>query len=372
MLKIKRLIFRLLELLLEKIVYLSSKFGKTTYLFDTVVSAYNKYSSEYIAVRYYPKNLDLEHYDKFYVGNTKKGEYAIVLQGPICYENAFTYNTVVMYKKIFPEALIIVSTWENEKKEILDKIEKLDVIVLRNPVMTDGGCGNVNRQIFTSRMGVRCAKEHGASYVMKTRTDQRIYYGYAFEYLKSLIQAFPVEDVWQLGQNKRIVFMDSDLQRIEPVPPFFVVDFFAFGTVEDLEKWYAIAYSTVPYKNGRDCALKLGLYDETNVDQFPMSERIKYKIPAEYYITRTYLDENIGEDRKIEDTTENYWKYLKCYMISVAMSEIEVYWAKYDYSMVSPSSWHRDSHKEIFKSDFKFWLSVYKDNIKVEKSGNEL
>ena len=46
----------------------------------------------------------------------EKNNFAIVMQGPIRKEENFTFNTVCYYKNIYPDAVIIVSTWDDEEK----------------------------------------------------------------------------------------------------------------------------------------------------------------------------------------------------------------------------------------------------------------
>ena len=64
------------------------------------------------------------------VTSIEKGKYdyseiAIVIQGPLVHEEAFTYETIKTYKKIFPNAPVIVSCWDNEEQEYVEEIKKL-------------------------------------------------------------------------------------------------------------------------------------------------------------------------------------------------------------------------------------------------------
>ena len=55
---------------------------------------------------------------------TSKGELAIVLQGIVAIQDDCTLETVRLYKKIFPSAIIILSTWDFTSDELLQKFRE--------------------------------------------------------------------------------------------------------------------------------------------------------------------------------------------------------------------------------------------------------
>ena len=68
-----------------------------------------------------PRDVDHDH-----------SEYAVVLQGPINRRNNFTLETLLLYKKYFRNALIILSTWEGEDKYCIEQARKAGVEVILN------------------------------------------------------------------------------------------------------------------------------------------------------------------------------------------------------------------------------------------------
>lgn len=58
---------------------------------------------------------------------TSKGELAIVLQGIVAIQDDCTLETVRLYKKIFPSAIIILSTWDFTSDELLQNSERKGV-----------------------------------------------------------------------------------------------------------------------------------------------------------------------------------------------------------------------------------------------------
>ena len=48
---------------------------------------------------------------------------AIIIQGPIKEKFNFLKNTLDIYKKIFKNSLIIISTWENENIDLINSLK---------------------------------------------------------------------------------------------------------------------------------------------------------------------------------------------------------------------------------------------------------
>ena len=99
----------------------------------------------------------------------------LVIQGPIAKKHDFTLESVRLYKRTFNHSVIILSTWEDEDRDYLSqfKAEGIEIILNKKPLTA--GISNRNYQIVSSHAGLLRAKELGAEYGFKTRTDQRIY-----------------------------------------------------------------------------------------------------------------------------------------------------------------------------------------------------
>ena len=77
------------------------------------------------------------------------------------------------------------------------------------------------------------AKEKGCTYAIKTRTDQRLCRNGIFEYLLSLQEIFPMENIYNIKQNKRIIVSEGNVHA-NMLIPFHISDFFYFGVLDDL------------------------------------------------------------------------------------------------------------------------------------------
>ena len=87
---------------------------------------------------------------KGHVSHAEDSGTALVMQGPILLSNDFTFETLKLYRKIFPRTRLILSTWEDENAEELIKIRELGVEVILNNKPNYSGPANINFQIVSA------------------------------------------------------------------------------------------------------------------------------------------------------------------------------------------------------------------------------
>ena len=62
---------------------------------------------------------------------------AIVVQGPVIIKNDFTFETLKLYVNIFPNEIIVLSTWDcNKNVEVFAKIRNLGVHIVPQQIKT--------------------------------------------------------------------------------------------------------------------------------------------------------------------------------------------------------------------------------------------
>ena len=160
---------------------------------------------------------------------------AIVLQGPITYENGYTEYTARFYREIYPNIPIVVSTWRGGvRDEFRESCKKNNVVILENEMPENHGFGNMNLQMESSERGVEYVQKNtSAKFVLKCRTDQRMFRPDFLIYFKNLLKKFsPYGD----KLKARIIVPDYSHKWL----PFYVGDLFAFGTTEDMRKLYSV------------------------------------------------------------------------------------------------------------------------------------
>lgn len=314
-----------------------------------------KAGNYYYAYKSFPKNELVVHAN---LATNKKDKYAVILQGPICREDNFTINTVKIYKKIFEDALIIVSTWKNERDDVLTELEKsssqIHVVYSEYPQNT--GFLNSNYQIFSTQKGIELAKELGAKYVFKTRTDQRMTKNNIYPYFHNLLEMFPVEYKKKNDKGykpvKRLLVLASSEKNM--FNAYYLPDYFYFGYIDDVFELFnsemrneETTYAEIQQK--RKIYSNLQLSEE---DLF-----------VEVSIVKTYL-RKIFEENQIECTIETYWEYVRKFFISVSKEDVGLLWYKYFPITLNLSKFYENNLESECDSlqhnfDLKNWLNVY-------------
>ncbi len=258
---------------------------------------------------------------------------AIVMQGPVLKTYDFTLETVRMYKKLFPCATVIVSTWRDEDVRglALLKAEGADIVLNDKPAHS--GPYNVNFQLTSAMGGLRRAKELGCAYALKTRTDHRIYNKNIFETMTNMLEYFAPSE--RSGQRKRILFTHGG----NKYQPYMTPDVFAFGDTDDmLEYWSA------------------PLVSKSN--PYPL-------FLPEMYLTTTFLKKKGWP--MLWDVNHWWDVYRECFL-AIDWHDVELYWYKYRRfrEYMDRKHYHR-TIPNMDQMSFYDWFNIYtnKDNKRI-------
>ncbi|TRZ53059.1 hypothetical protein D4R99_01500 [bacterium] len=267
------------------------------------------------------------------VKKTENGNHkdtAIVIQGPIIKEKQFTFETVKIYKKLFPSAHIILSTWEDED---VKEFETLDIDILLNKKPKNSGISHINYQIVSTKNGINTAKKHGFVYSLKTRTDQRIYNVKALSYCKNLIKTFPIENSKIL--KGRIIGISTNTFKYRP---YSISDMFLFGFTEDMEQYWDTKMDE--RKETPGCK---------NIQEWSQQRM------CEVFLSTAYL-EKMGE--KLNWSISDSWKQYVDYFCIADRETLDLYWPKYNkYKEYRDKRYDGDFMNEEF--DFADWLELH-------------
>jgi hypothetical protein len=230
---------------------------------------------------------------------------AIIIQGPLLRENNFTLETIRLYKKIFPGSDIIISTWDTEEKSYVKKIKAENIEVILNAEPEIPGPSHINYQLKSSSAGVKRAKELNAEYVLKTRTDQRIYGVNVLDYFCNLLKTFPPKAGYK--QKERIIGVSMNTFKYRL---YDLSDMVVFGKLEDMELFWSAAPDKRTYRP--DPELTQGEFSRLRI--------------CEMYLTSEFL-KNIG--RELKWTLEDSWQAMADHFIVVDQVSLDLYWHKY-------------------------------------------
>lgn len=304
------------------------------------------FKNSFFSFHFRPKKTEEIIDDSVRIKN-KFDKIGIVIQGPLKLENDFTYETIKYYKKVYSECIIILSTWEDERKNVLEKIEELGVRVIRNEKPLSGDINNFNYQIISTREGIKVAEKMKCKYILKTRTDFRIYDTGIDKFLISLLETYPSNNI---NQNKRIIGIGLNIRFYDPS----FSDLFQFGTIEEIKRMWNIDL------NSDNTAASI--YENINKDKYE-EYMIKYSSIERYnnvsypegYILKNYLN-SLNVD--IGKNLENYYKVLKDNFIIIDMEMINLYWDKYSKDEYKG---FREYKGRINKKRMRFkdWQTIY-------------
>ena len=331
---------------------LQRKDGIQAVISQTLSEEIEKNTDQYASFRFRPKKME-SIYPPY---RSKVDLTVIVMQGPIKVEDDFTCETVKFYKKIYPDVPVIVSTWKNEKTDAIKKLLDAGAIVVQSEPPQIPGHLMINYQIRNSLAGIIKAKELGAHFVLKTRTDQRFYNVAALPFLYGLINTFPCDNSdFEKPQNKRIVC--CCMEYGDMFYPYCLADFFYFGTTDELEILFSLE---------EDSRCK-GEYAKGKTKRF-ISDNM---LAPEVELLRSYIRSHGGDDTC---SVKQYWQFIKNHLVTINKDELGLYWPKYDSRYAEhirngyfyPYSSHNNMRSANF--DFMNWLCLYKGLLKYSEN----
>lgn len=302
----KGLVSKLVSLYIAPLKIFSRK--SKDFVLTSICSCFDDDSS-FVSYRLRPYNpsTDIPVIEGFCEGKS----FAIVLQGPICREHQFTIETVKYYRKIYNNAIIIVSTWEDEAAEHIEAMEKVGAVVVQSSKPRKSGILNVNMQLISSLAGIKKAEELGVEYVVKTRTDQRVCKPYVLNVLLSLFAFYkPAEN---MNIRDRIIVTSTFSENM--FTPYYICDFFYFGNIYDMVKLFSC---------------ELDNREPFELNHATRGELSSSMYPPEVYIIKHYLKNVLGQT--CSDTVQEYWQCLRDYFICMGREDIDLLSTKYEYS----------------------------------------
>jgi len=259
---------------------------------------------------------------------------AIIIQGGI-EDPKFIEETVKIYDKIFPNSFIILSTWENEDIANINNLNlknKLKIIQSQKP--DKPGHSNINLQLKSTSVAINYAKTLNCEFVLKTRTDCRIYKPNVLKFFKSLITQFPGRDIPERILAGNIA---TCMFRI-----YGLTDIILFGKTELMEKYFF--YEDEDEMFSKYSFSKTRIINET-------------KITGEILLCARYLK---TINHKLLWTMDDWWNCLNTYFCIFSCDEIDFFWKTYnwEYEKKLSRSYCLKTNRLV---DFSDWLNIFND-----------
>ena len=296
----------------------------------TIREIYLNKGANYLTLWYRPRDIeDIDNYTEDIASNNV----GIVIQGNLKYDDDFTYNTVKLYRHYYPQATIIVSCWNTDLIETIDRIRELGakVVISEFPTVRKG-FGPNNLQLMTTKHGIDYAEKLGCNYILKTRSDQRLYQPCVFTFFKKLLLQYPLK--LNIPNSGRIITcsLSTFTNRL-----YNISDMLLFGRIEDIKRYFSC-----PVDN-RDPSEE---YKEKNQIEYSKQRC------GEIYFASHYI-ESMGFNLRWTKEDSDY--YRKELFIVVDSESIDQYWPKYTNREYR---WRRYKKDVLSQSSFMEWLTL--------------
>lgn len=263
---------------------------------------------------------------------------AIIIQGPIQDKFEFLKNTLNIYKKVFKNSIIIISTWKSENVELINTLKGENIFIIFSDE-PEKAQSNVNHQIYSTNKALNLANEYGAKFSLKTRSDVRINKNNLESFFISLINIFPVKKNNFINSRIVVPSLITFKYRI-----YSLSDIVMFGETNDLLQYF------------KNETFSIGL------EKFGLNKNnlLKNETPiiAEVFLCSRFIKQIKGE---VDWTLNGWWESLKDYFCIIDNSSLDLFWYKYD--------WHFEyrylrtySDKFARAIDFQDWLSLYNNS----------
>ena len=263
---------------------------------------------------------------------------AVIIQGPIQEKFDFLKNTLEIYKKIFKNSIIIISTWKSEDIEKINTLKDKDIYILFNDE-PEKSQSNIDHQIFSTNMALKLAINHNAKYSIKTRADVRLNKSNLETFFISLIKTFPVKTNSLIKSRIVVPSLITFKFRI-----FSLSDIVMFGETNDLLQYFDLEL----FRDG--------------LKKFDLNEKklLKNETPvvAEIFLCARFMNKL---DNSINWNLENWWDSLKNYFCIIDNSSLDLFWHKYDWNYEYRYI-RTYSDKFARAIDFQDWLSLYNNS----------
>jgi len=290
--------------------------------------------NNYLTFHLRPKNSE-----DFYLESTNKNKekFAIIIQGPIGKKFSFLKDTINIYKKIFKNTVIIISTWRSENINLINSLKEENVFILFSEE-PDKSLYNVDHQIISTNVALKLAREKGALYSIKTRTDTRLYKNNLENFLIALFKTFPVKENNIIKSRIIVPSLVTFKFRI-----YSLSDIVMIGNTDDLLEYFDL------------CSFE----ESIKKMQISKNNLLKNETPvvAEIFLCARLLMK-INKDLKWN--LDDWWSSLKNYFCIIDNSSLDLLWHKYDwqYEYRFLRTYSNSFSRAV---DFQDWLSLYQN-----------
>ena len=327
-----------------KVLNLSKKIFRIPFLkhdFGLILSIFLKrnYLSHVVRPKY------AKDVDQISTNTNFDNKVGIILQGPIGDRN-FLIETIGLYSKIFPNCHVVLSTWKDEDVKNIDKYNKnLHIIQSNYPSEPGYFSKKINYQLKSTSAGINFLKTLNVDYIIKSRTDCRIYKPNTIPYLLSLFKNFPKKNN---GDSSRIFATGIGTSKYKV---YGLADLFQFGRTRDLELYFKFEDEKTIMAN----------YGFNNKKIIKGTALVNPSLLCARYLRNLNIE--------LKWSLDHWWECLRDHFGIIDADSIDLLWLKHSWEFEK-----RLVRNYNFKAsravEFSDWLSLYTHNkMDWEKTG---
>ena len=263
---------------------------------------------------------------------------AIIIQGNLDGLKDFTKETIEIYLKLFPNSVIILSTWDTDidKKFYNTYKDKIKIIINKKP---ENVLHSTDLQTISTSAAVKLAKDLNLKFCLKSRTDCRIYKKNTITYLKNLLTLFPINLKYE-SLKSRIISCSVDTRKYRV---YGFSDIMLFGSTENISKYFL------------DESFERGI-QKHKFGQYPSVINETAVVHEIFLCARFLKNSNISIDWTLDD----WWNKCRDIFCVVDPGTIDLFWYKFHWKYEQRFLTNYTSN---FSQSLQFsdWLNLYFD-----------
>lgn len=178
----------------------------------------------FVQIKFLPETISAE--EATYPGLQGREEITILMQGPVVRDRNFTLETLKAYRRRYPDIPIVFSTWIDDAAYVERRLKGYGISIVSSNYPVNPGKQNI---LLQSRTVMAAKSLIDSKYVLKTRSDQRVYA--SEDWLAHLRKAHDAR--YHLGCK----FISCNLNAYA-FRPLIISDMFLFGLSNDIFDYF--------------------------------------------------------------------------------------------------------------------------------------
>ena len=293
---------------------------------------------------------DVNYESCFDIEEISYSNVAILIQGPVIFEKNFTLETIKLYRKNYKDIKIVLSTWDDFPESLREEYELFCQLVIQSKPFVSGS-HNFNYQKKSTTEGFNYIKSNqNCDYVLKTRSDQRMY---SRDAIDSMLRIHSSNPVCKNNLLKgRIIEASMSICKFRP---WSMCDMFQFGFLDDLIILWDVEDD---YRNRTSLEFS--------------SKKYRVKDIVRENVAEIYLHSSLAKKLNCFDVYnyEKYYSFVRNYFYVIDKELVDIFWYKYnarEYDSVGSKLYDKDQTLSMIRHSDYMNIDNFKLSSELER-----